>query len=592
MKEQFHRNFGVLLAFLAALFALLFFWTYQVYSVNAPSRWLEASRFSEVDDNREQVMSLVGFHGMIHNFKDYLLRGDAADKEEFFRHFEDARKELTILRRHFGAAVEEEVAAIDAVLRKYFVSINRIDQLREQGKSIAQIDSTINIDDEPAFEAFRTILQMYSDEKLAFRSKVITAIDQDRSNLQSLYTTLFAIGLLLTVAVVMGLRFEYMKRRAVRERRETNALLDSFLDHSTVPFLIAGPDRIIRHCNRAAAKLLETQPSNLIGASLAQIIDVPLPENEAMSFETGRARRIATEIELQSGRKIPVRADFSSNRSGTMQIVALFDQSNEIRIRERILFEAEHRLANDTIDDSFAIRRDIQKFTDLVDEFARRTGTDDADFAARATDIAASLRQHLADFLENAEAASERRLNVSISGPEKQKISSTISAALEKFDKAVSERQLMFNWVNHVPDGREIDFPAQLHRIILNLVSNAINYTKTGGAIKISTSLDDGDVLVVKVEDTGIGIEEEDIPQIFERGVRLKSAAQMAGGLGLGLYSVSETLRNLGGEIVCTSYAGIGSDFVVRIPLIQQAQNVITLPRERTDEPRRGREGA
>jgi len=66
----------------------------------------------------------------------------------------------------------------------------------------------------------------------------------------------------------------------------------------------------------------------------------------------------------------------------------------------------------------------------------------------------------------------------------------------------------------------------------------------------------------------------------------------MAGGLGLGLYSVSETLRNLGGEIVCTSYAGIGSDFVVRIPLIQQAQNVITLPRERTDEPRRGREGA
>src|SRR5690606_6385659 len=133
--------------------------------------------------------------------------------------------------------------------------------------------------------------------------------------------------------------FEYTKRRAVRERSETNALLDSFLDHSTVPFLITGPDGIIRHCNRAAANLLETQSSNLIGASLRQIIDVPLPENEETSFETGRARRIATEIELPSGQKIPVRADFSSNRSGSMQIVALFDQSSEIRIREQILVE-------------------------------------------------------------------------------------------------------------------------------------------------------------------------------------------------------------------------------------------------------------
>ena len=42
------------------------------------------------------------------------------------------------------------------------------------------------------------------------------------------------------------------------------------------------------------------------------------------------------------------------------------------------------------------------------------------------------------------------------------------------------------------------------------------------------------------------------------------------GGLGIGLYSVQETLRNLGGEITCTSYAGIGSDFVVKIPMSQQ----------------------
>nr|WP_246157266.1 ATP-binding protein [Sneathiella litorea] len=134
----------------------------------------------------------------------------------------------------------------------------------------------------------------------------------------------------------------------------------------------------------------------------------------------------------------------------------------------------------------------------------------------------------------------------------------------------------MFNWVNHVPEGREIDFPAQLQRILNNLVSNAVKYTKNGGAIKISTSLE-AENLMLKIEDTGIGIEEEDIPRIFERGVRMKNAAQMSGGLGIGLYAVQETLRNLHGEITCNSYAGIGSDFVVKIPMSQQSGTVIAL---------------
>ena len=137
----------------------------------------------------------------------------------------------------------------------------------------------------------------------------------------------------------------------------------------------------------------------------------------------------------------------------------------------------------------------------------------------------------------------------------------------------------MFNWVNSVPEGREVDFPAQLKRILDNLMSNAVSYTKPDGAIKMTTSLE-GEHLILKVEDTGIGIEEEDIPRIFERGVRMKNAAQMCGGLGIGLYAVQETLRNLGGEITCTSYAGIGSDFVVRIPMTQQSGNVVSIQSE------------
>jgi two-component system phosphate regulon sensor histidine kinase PhoR len=578
VTEHFHRNFGVILAFLAALFALLFFWTYQVYSLNAPARWLDADQnFIESTDNGEQVMSLVGFHNMIHNFKDYLLRGDADDKDRFFTHFDDAREELKILRAHFGAKVEAEVLAIDATLRDYFVSINRIDQLREEGKSIAEIDNSISINDQAAFDAYRKILALYEEEKAELRSLVLGAMEQDSSNLQSLYTTLFAIGLLLSIAVVMGLRFEYMKRRALQEKSETKSMLESFLDYSTVPFLIAGPDKIIRHCNKAAAHLLETRPQNLVGASLGQIIEADLPENIAPSLESGRMKRISTVIELQSGKKLPVRADFSTNRDGTMRVVALFDQSSELKIRERILYEAEHKLTNDTIDGSLSIRRDIQKFNELVAEFAEHIGEDKKDFARRALDIAQSLKSHIADFVSLSNPVTEGRLAVTLDGPVTRKISETVSSTLDKFNKVIEDKELMFNWVNHVPEGREIDFPAQLQRILNNLVSNAVNYTRQGGAVKITTSLD-AEELRLKIEDTGIGIEEDDIPRIFERGVRMENAAQMCGGLGIGLYAVQETLRNLGGEITCNSYAGIGSDFVVKIPLSQQPGVLGNLP--------------
>ncbi|MCF8468862.1 MAG: hypothetical protein K9G33_15790 [Sneathiella sp.] len=569
MTDSFHRNFGVILAFLAALFALLFFWTYQVYSVNAPARWVNAdAHFADTASSDERLMSLVGFHGMIHNFKDYLLRGNPKDKESFFVHFEDAREELRQLHARFGTNADTQIAAIDETLRNYFVSINRIDQLRGEGKSIKEIDSTITIDDGPAFSAFQDILKMYEDEQAKIRNIVLSAMAQDRTNMLSLYTTLFAIGLLLTVAVVMGLRFEFLKRRAVEQQSQTKSLLESFLDYSTVPFLIAGADGIIRHCNRAAAALLETKPKNLVGASLRQIIELELADLDKEISTVGKHKRVATALELQSGKKIPVQADFSMNRDGTMRIVALFDQRSELRLRERILFEAEQKLANVTIDGSLSIRRDIQKFVDLVSDFAAHTRDGEKDYADKARDIAASMKAHIADYLAVSSPVTEGHLAVNLNGLASQGIEKTIAETLEKFDAAIQEKELMFNWVNRVPASREMDFPAQLQRIVANLVSNAVNYTRKGGAIKVTTTLEQ-DKLILKIEDTGIGIEDADIPKIFERGVRMKNAARMCGGLGIGLYSVKETLRNLGGEITCSSYAGIGSDFVVSIPLAQ-----------------------
>lgn len=574
MTENFQKNFGVILAFFAALFALLFFWTYQVYSLNAPSQWSAAdSQFKEIENHTERLITLIGFQGLIHNFKDYLIRGDNEVKEEFFGHFEAAREELKFLQGRFGVAAEQQISTIEETLRNYFASINKVDQLRSEGKSVSEIDAALKIDDAAAFAALQSLLVMHEEEQSEMRRVVVAALEKDQSNLVSLYTTLFAIGLLLSVAVVMGLRFEYLKRRAIGKQSETKSLLESFLDNSTVPFLIADVSGRIQHCNLAAASLLETKPKNLIGATISQIIDLPPFEGDDENHIKCKSKKgITTVLEHRDGQIIPIQVDMTTNKDGTMRIFALFDQRSEIKMRERILLEAEQKLTKATIDGGQVIRRDVQNFIDLILQYVTQTKDDtlspdkQKEYADSALAMAEALKENLAEYLPLSGPFADSKTVLELQDLTSEKFEKTVKDALTMFNRAVAEKNLTLNWVNKVPVRKEIDFPAQMERILANLVSNAVKYTEKDGAIKISTSIKDS-LLFLKVEDTGIGIPAQDIPKVFEPGVRMQDAANMSRGQGIGLYSVRQSVRKLGGEITCSSYKGVGTDFVVRIPL-------------------------
>jgi signal transduction histidine kinase len=121
----------------------------------------------------------------------------------------------------------------------------------------------------------------------------------------------------------------------------------------------------------------------------------------------------------------------------------------------------------------------------------------------------------------------------------------------------------------------------RLLQCIINLLSNAVKFTEQGGVTVSSCVTDAGQSemgehspgtaspqIRISVEDSGIGIAEEDIPKIFKPFVRLDSPLTIsAPGTGLGLYLtrklVVEVLR---GDIMCRSRIGIGSTFTMNIP--------------------------
>ena len=106
----------------------------------------------------------------------------------------------------------------------------------------------------------------------------------------------------------------------------------------------------------------------------------------------------------------------------------------------------------------------------------------------------------------------------------------------------------------------------RLQQAIGNLLSNAARYTPAGGAVKVALRSDGGDALI-EVTDTGIGIAEEDLAQVFSRFWRADSARdRSSGGLGIGLAVTKEIVERHAGAIGARANEGGGTVFWIRLP--------------------------
>lgn len=111
--------------------------------------------------------------------------------------------------------------------------------------------------------------------------------------------------------------------------------------------------------------------------------------------------------------------------------------------------------------------------------------------------------------------------------------------------------------------------PKLLRSILTNLLSNAIKYSASGSTVNFNlTCLQDS--IVIEVRDRGIGIPLDDQPRMFQQFHRASNAGTIRG-TGLGLSIVLECVNHHNGQISFTSEVGVGTTFVVSLPLVAQA---------------------
>jgi signal transduction histidine kinase len=107
----------------------------------------------------------------------------------------------------------------------------------------------------------------------------------------------------------------------------------------------------------------------------------------------------------------------------------------------------------------------------------------------------------------------------------------------------------------------------RLRQVVTNLISNAVKYTPDGGEINVSTGVSEDGGVFLTVSDNGVGIDENELPLIFERFYRAdKSRGRKTGGAGIGLTIAKAIAEAHGGKISVKSRPGEGSEFTVVIP--------------------------
>lgn len=149
------------------------------------------------------------------------------------------------------------------------------------------------------------------------------------------------------------------------------------------------------------------------------------------------------------------------------------------------------------------------------------------------------------------------------------------AALLEEFffsceaDVKYEDRKLSLKLPENLQCMVEVD-PQKMVRVLDNLFTNALRYSKSGDEITLSARITEyGKKIEIEVKDTGMGILPEDLPHVFERSYRAdRSRTPGDGGHGLGLAIAKSIIERHGGRIWCVSQPGQGSSFFLELPVL------------------------
>ncbi|MCR2811481.1 HAMP domain-containing histidine kinase [Microbacterium sp. zg.Y1090] len=194
--------------------------------------------------------------------------------------------------------------------------------------------------------------------------------------------------------------------------------------------------------------------------------------------------------------------------------------------------------------------------------------------AASSLEIADRNADRLLALVADVLAASSRAATVALPmEPEDVDVFEIVKASAQSFVTGGGSRNVTIDLSRALPARAYAD-PLRLRQVVDNLLANAIKYNREGGRVSLVTATRGRKTLIL-VEDTGVGLDEEDLSNIFQRfyrGTAVRRSSVVGSGLGLSISR--DIVRRLGGDISVHSTLGVGSTFTVSIPAVKPGSAV------------------
>ena len=338
-----------------------------------------------------------------------------------------------------------------------------------------------------------------------------------------------------------------------QDRAQLLAALNSSAD------AVVGVDNAGNICftNLAAEKLFLRSQGEMLGRSFALMLPTPEPI-EALRASLASGRPEIRAIERPNKQFLQVSATPVSEGGDWAALVVfhdLTDVNRAERMRRDFVANVSHELRTPLAS--------IRAVLETLESGAMSDPVASRDFISRAQTEVDRLTEMVAELLELSRIESGEfpitRAPVSIGR--------AVSDAVERLQSQADRMGV------HLSAEVPPDLPLvlgdseRLERAVVNLVHNALKFTQSGGQVTVTAGPRDGSVMV-EVSDNGAGIDERDLPRIFERFYKSDNSRRTDGS-GLGLALVKHTAEAHGGSVSVASAVGRGSTFTLTLPAME-----------------------
>ncbi|MFM2355957.1 MAG: hypothetical protein RLZZ528_1693 [Pseudomonadota bacterium] len=505
-------------------------------------------------------------------------------------------------------------ASLKDVRRRFDIFYSRMETVRKSGvyaplrevqdyrdaadRLVAFLDRTIPLIDGPD-AGLQAALPALKIEVAALRNDTrriaLTGIevfsklsDVEREGVARTLTMVAALTLALILSlvtlIVLLLRLDRVNRRNVQRNLETLARLESVVMTALDGVIVADQSGRMLEFNPAAEAIFGYSRAEAVGAAMADLI---IPAHLREAHRIGMERylnsgerhvigkgRIRLEARKKDGSHFPVEVSIARAMSEDGEIFVSFlrDLSAQVAAEKELLKARDDALAGEKAKAELLAVMSHEMRTPLNGMLGTLELLEDTELAPKQREylrIMGSsgrlLLHHVNDVLDISRLESGK-MTVETRPVDLQHLIGEIFENQQSTSTANGNRLRL----SLPADGRYMVAadPARLRQILMNLVGNAIKFTRNG---EIAVEIEHLDALrqtEFRVIDTGIGIAPENIERIFDDFVTLDpSYSRSAEGTGLGLGIARRLVHALGGQIGVESEPGEGSLFWVRLPL-------------------------